>query len=91
MLKGQGPHTTHSYTKQRHTKKGRKLVKKERQQKKAIESSSQRELSGLNSSYITTQEYQVADYFKIPLHEAISWRVPMKGARDLVKGEGRGR
>ena len=33
ILKGQVPHTTHSYTKHSHTKK--KPVEKERQQKKA--------------------------------------------------------
>ena len=33
ILKGQGPHTTHSYTK--HSQKEKKLVEKERQQKKA--------------------------------------------------------
>ena len=33
ILKGQGPHTTQSYTK--HSKKKKKLVEKERQQKKA--------------------------------------------------------
>ena len=34
ILKGQVPHTTHSYTKHSHTK-GKKLVGKERQQKTA--------------------------------------------------------
>ena len=43
----------------------------------AIDSSRQRELSGLNSSYITTQDYQITDYFRIPLHEAIPGKVPM--------------
>ena len=37
ILKGQVPHTTHSYTKHspKKTKKKKKLVEKERQQKKA--------------------------------------------------------
>ena len=37
ILKGQVPHTTHSYTKHSHKKKKKKkkLVEKERQQKKA--------------------------------------------------------
>ena len=35
ILKGQGPHTTHSYTKHSQLKKEKKLVEKERQQKKA--------------------------------------------------------
>ena len=33
ILKGRGPHTTHSYTK--HSQKKKKLVEKERQRKKA--------------------------------------------------------
>ena len=35
ILKGQVPHTTHSYTKHSQKKKKKNLVEKERQQKKA--------------------------------------------------------